>query len=84
MSASGAPFKGEDNKGEIRERNMDDLEPRKRSDALDALIREDLSMKSVEELTDRIELLKGEIERISAEIGKKQNSRDAAEAFFRK
>ncbi|GAK46591.1 conserved protein [Tepidicaulis marinus] len=63
---------------------MDDLEPRKRSEALEALIREDLSMKSVEELTERIEVLKGEIERISTEIGKKQNSRDAAEAFFRK
>jgi len=63
---------------------MDDLEPRKRSEALRALIREDLSMKSVEELTERIEVLKGEIERISTEIGKKQNSRDAAEAFFRK
>ncbi len=63
---------------------MDDLEPRKRSEALSALIREDLSMKSVEELTERIEVLKGEIERISIEIGKKQSSRDAAEALFRK
>lgn len=63
---------------------MDDLEPRSRSDALAALLKEDLSMMSVEELKARIEALEGEIARINAEIKSKEGSKNAAEAFFRK
>jgi uncharacterized small protein (DUF1192 family) len=44
----------------------------------------DLSMLSVEELRARITLLKGEIDRIEAEIGTKDQSRGAAEDVFRK
>mgnify|MGYP000339027071 CR=1 FL=1 len=44
----------------------------------------DLSMLSVEELRARITLLKGEIERIEAEIQSKDKSRGAAEDVFRK
>jgi len=63
---------------------MDDLEPRSRSDALAALLKEDLSMMSVEELEARIVALESEIARISSEIKSKQGSKDAAEAVFRK
>ncbi|MGK2740631.1 DUF1192 domain-containing protein [Tepidicaulis sp. LMO-SS28] len=63
---------------------MDDLEPRSRSDALAALVNEDLSLMSVEELSARIEALEAEIARINAEIKSKEGSKNAAEAFFRK
>lgn len=63
---------------------MDDLEPRSRSDALAALVKEDLSLMSVEELSARIEALEAEIARINAEIKSKEGSKNAAEAFFRK
>ncbi len=44
----------------------------------------DLSMLSVQELRARITLLKGEIDRIEAEIESKDKSRGVAEDFFRK
>jgi uncharacterized small protein (DUF1192 family) len=44
----------------------------------------DLSMLSVDELRARITLLKGEIERLEAEIEIKSHSRGAAEDIFRK
>lgn len=47
------------------------------------VIGEDLSMLSVEELEERIELLKQEIERITTDIQSKQSSLSAAEAFFK-
>lgn len=43
----------------------------------------DLSSVSVDELDERIALLRTEIERIEAEKARKQASRDAAAAFFR-
>ncbi len=49
----------------------------------DIVIGEDLSMLSVEELEERIELLKQEIERITTDIQSKQSSLSAAEAFFK-
>ncbi len=49
----------------------------------DIVIGEDLSMLSVEELEERIELLKQEIARITADIQSKQSSLSAAEAFFK-
>ena len=61
---------------------MDDDEERVKRQR-DIVIGEDLSMLSVEELQDRIELLKQEIDRISADIQSKQSSLSAAEAFFK-
>ena len=43
----------------------------------------DLSLLSVDELANRIDLLKAEIERIEAEKTKKGASRSAAESLFR-
>jgi uncharacterized small protein (DUF1192 family) len=43
----------------------------------------DLSLLSVDELANRIDLLKAEIERLEAEKTKKGASRSAAESLFR-
>tara|TARA_R110000751_G_scaffold234229_3_gene335483 strand:- start:110256 stop:110444 length:189 start_codon:yes stop_codon:yes gene_type:complete len=43
----------------------------------------DLSMLSVDELANRIVLLKHEITRLEAEISEKQKSKSAAESLFR-
>lgn len=43
----------------------------------------DLSMLSVDELTERVEQLKAEISRIEAEITRKASGRAAAESLFR-
>ena len=64
--------------------DADDLEPRKRrSEALAALAREDLSLLGIEELTERIAALEAEIARIRLLLDKKKDSRSAAEALFR-
>ncbi|MES1990523.1 MAG: DUF1192 domain-containing protein [Pseudomonadota bacterium] len=65
--------------------DADDLEPRKRrSDALAALAKEDLELLGVEELKDRITQLETEIMRIKAQLGRKEGTRSAAEALFKK
>jgi uncharacterized small protein (DUF1192 family) len=65
--------------------DTDDLEPRqRRSEALKALAREDLELLGVEELQARITSLEAEIMRIQAQLEKKQGSRSAAEALFKK
>jgi uncharacterized small protein (DUF1192 family) len=46
-------------------------------------IGQDLSMLSVEELTARIALLKGEIERLESAAARKRASRDAANDVFK-
>lgn len=46
-------------------------------------IGQDLSLLSVVELTDRIALLTGEIERLKAAEASKRASRDAAAGFFK-
>jgi uncharacterized small protein (DUF1192 family) len=48
------------------------------------VIGENLDAISVAELEQRIQALDSEISRIKAEIAKKQASRNAADAFFRK
>ena len=45
---------------------------------------QDLGLLSIGELTERVVLLKGEIARLEAEISKKQTSKSAADAFFKK
>ena len=46
-------------------------------------IGQDLSLLSVEELTERIALMRSEIERLEAAMTKKRASRDAANTFFK-
>ena len=58
----------------------DDDKPRKK---ISHEIGQDLSLLSVEELTERIALLKSEIERLDATMTKKRASKDAANAFFK-
>ena len=65
--------------------DTDDLEPRKRrGEALAALAREDLDLLGIEELKDRITALEAEIVRIRDRLGRKEGSKSAAEAFFKK
>jgi uncharacterized small protein (DUF1192 family) len=58
----------------------DDDKPRKK---ISHEIGQDLSLLSVEELTERIALLNSEIERLQAAMSKKRASKDAANAFFK-
>ncbi|HZP77448.1 MAG TPA: DUF1192 domain-containing protein [Pseudolabrys sp.] len=47
-------------------------------------IGQDLTLLSVEELTDRIGLLKEEIARLEANMAQKRSSRSAADQFFKR
>jgi uncharacterized small protein (DUF1192 family) len=58
----------------------DDDQPRKK---VSHEIGQDLSLLSVEELTDRIALLTGEVERLQQALTKKRASRDAANSVFK-
>ena len=58
----------------------DDDRPRKK---ISHEIGQDLSLLSVEELTERVLLLKSEIERLEEAATKKRASRDAANSFFK-
>jgi uncharacterized small protein (DUF1192 family) len=58
----------------------DDNKPRKK---VSHEIGQDLSLLSVEELTERIALLNSEIERLQIATTKKRASRDAANNFFK-
>ena len=58
----------------------DDDKPRKK---ITHEIGQDLYLLSVEELAERIALLKAEIERLEAASGKKRASKDAANNFFK-
>jgi len=57
---------------------------RQRGQTLIDLSREDLDLHSVEELNERIAGLEAEIERVRAQIRKKQSGRAAADALFAK
>jgi uncharacterized small protein (DUF1192 family) len=46
-------------------------------------IGQELSLLSVEELTERIALMNSEIERLQAAMTKKRASKDAANSFFK-
>lgn len=59
--------------------NLDDLPKPKHEHVLG----ENLEAISLDELTLRVKLLAQEIERIEAEISRKQASRSAADAFFK-
>jgi uncharacterized small protein (DUF1192 family) len=58
----------------------DDDKPRKK---VSHEIGQDLSLLSVEELTERIALLTSEIERLQAMVTKKRASKEAAAGFFK-
>ena len=58
----------------------DDDRPRKK---ISHEIGQDLSLLSVEELTERVALLKTEIERLEEAATRKRASRDAANNFFK-
>ena len=58
----------------------DDDGPRKK---ISHEIGQDLSLLSLEELTERIALLTGEIERLQQAASKKRASKDAANSFFK-
>ncbi|HEY0224172.1 MAG TPA: DUF1192 domain-containing protein [Pseudolabrys sp.] len=47
-------------------------------------IGQDLSLLSVEELAGRVELLRGEIGRLEADMAQKRAKRAAADQFFKK
>ena len=59
---------------------MDDDRPKKK---LVHEIGQDLSLLSVEELTERISALKAEIARLEASIAAKRASRTSADQFFK-
>jgi uncharacterized small protein (DUF1192 family) len=58
----------------------DDDKPRKK---VTHEIGQDLSLLSVEELTERIALMNSEIERLQVVMSKKRASKDAANSFFK-
>jgi uncharacterized small protein (DUF1192 family) len=58
----------------------DDDRPRKK---ISHQIGQDLSLLSVEELTERIALLTTEVERLQADISKKRASKEAANSIFK-
>jgi uncharacterized small protein (DUF1192 family) len=58
----------------------DDDKPRKK---ISHEIGQDLSLLSVEELTERIALMNSEIERLQQAAAKKRASKDAANNFFK-
>ena len=55
---------------------------RQRGQSLIDLARDDLDLFGVEELGERIAALEAEIERARVQIGRKEASRAAADAFF--
>ena len=58
----------------------DDDKPRKK---ISHEIGQDVSLLSVEELSERIALLTSEIERLQATMTRKRASKDAANSFFK-
>jgi uncharacterized small protein (DUF1192 family) len=58
----------------------DDDKPRKK---ITHEIGQELSLLSVEELTERIALMNSEIERLQAAMARKRASKDAANSFFK-
>jgi uncharacterized small protein (DUF1192 family) len=58
----------------------DDDKPRKK---ITHEIGQDLSLLSVEELTERVALMNSEIARLQQAVTKKRASKDAADSFFK-
>jgi uncharacterized small protein (DUF1192 family) len=49
-----------------------------------AVLGEDLSLLSIEEIEERIDACRREIERLEAELERKRSTRSAADAYFRR
>jgi uncharacterized small protein (DUF1192 family) len=64
--------------------DLEELFPSKPDDPLVALVRQDLDPLSIDELKERIEVLKGEIARVEAHIERVQAHRSAADELFKK
>jgi uncharacterized small protein (DUF1192 family) len=64
--------------------DLDELFPSKPDDPLVALGKQDLDPLSIDELKERVELLKAEIARVGAHIEHVENHRSAAEELFKK
>lgn len=62
--------------------DLDDL-PKKKSSPLDDVEAEKLDSLSVDELKERIKILKREVERTEKELAAKDASKQAAEAVFK-
>ena len=64
--------------------DLDELFPSKPHDPLVALGKQDLDPFSIDELEERVELLKAEIARVEAHMNRAQTHRSAAEELFKK
>jgi uncharacterized small protein (DUF1192 family) len=64
--------------------DLEELFPSKPDDPLVALGKQDLDPMSIEELKERIELLKVEIARVENHMKRAQDHRSAAEELFKK
>jgi uncharacterized small protein (DUF1192 family) len=64
--------------------DLDDILPRKKDDALHSLISQDLDRLSVDELSERIELLEAEVARCKAKRDGATKFRTAADSLFKK
>ncbi|NUQ17339.1 MAG: DUF1192 domain-containing protein [Sphingomonas sp.] len=64
--------------------DVDDLFPSKPDDPLVALGKQDLDPMSIDELKERIELLRAEIARVDSHMQRAQSHRSAAEELFKK
>ena len=64
--------------------DLDDLFPDRKRDFLAELAKQDLDPLSVDELQERIALLKDEIARVEAHMNRAQSHRSAAEELFKK
>jgi uncharacterized small protein (DUF1192 family) len=64
--------------------DLEELFPSKPDDPLVALGKQDLDPMSIDELTERIEMLKAEIARVEAHMQRAETHRSAAEELFKK
>ncbi|HWH22242.1 MAG TPA: DUF1192 domain-containing protein [Allosphingosinicella sp.] len=64
--------------------DLDELFPDKPDDPLNLLVKQDLDPLSVEELQARIEVLKGEIERVKVKLDASVSFRASADSLFKK
>jgi len=64
--------------------DLDELFARRPDDPLAAMLKQDIDPLSVEELEERVEVLKGEIARCEGKIAFARNHRSAADALFKK
>jgi uncharacterized small protein (DUF1192 family) len=62
----------------------DDFFTSKPSDPLTLLVRQDLGPMSVDELGERIDILKGEIARVEAHLADTAQHRNAADELFKR